>query len=126
MLDLPIVGNDEDAADSFAAVFAIRAQSGGQAVPLGIAALLDAKSRQEGAPGPADYADSHELDPERAADARCLVHGSDPHRYRNFVGPRFPRERADTCQFEYQEQVRAWRRLLARWLTDTGGLRPEG
>ena len=41
------------------------------------------------------------------------------------VGPDLPSSRADRCSFEYREELYAWRRLLARWLTLQGGLLPE-
>ena len=129
MLDVPVVGGEERAADSLAAVFAIRSQGGGQQVPLGMAKLLETRSqsRRSRAGGYAadDYADDHELDPQRAADALCLVYGSDPRRYTGLVGPDLPSSRADRCSFEYREELDAWRRLLARWLTEEGGLLPE-
>jgi Putative metallopeptidase len=129
MLDVPIVGGEERAADSLAAVFAIRSQGGGQQIPLGMAKLLETRSAsrrsRSGGYAADDYADDHELDPQRAADALCLVYGSNPRRYAGLVGQDLPRSRADTCPFAYREELDAWRRLLARWLTHQGGLLPE-
>ena len=126
LVDVPVVGGEERAADSLAAVFAIRSQSGGQAIPLGMTKLFEGRQGGE-APGAVaqDYADDHELDGQRAADALCLVYGSDPGRYARLVGRDLPKTRADTCRFEYEQEVRAWRRLLKTWLTKRGGLRPE-
>jgi Putative metallopeptidase len=126
LLDVPVVGGEERAADSFAAILAIRSKGGGQQVPLGMATLLEARSRSERPPGAADYADDHELDGERAVDALCLVYGSDPRRYAGLVGKSLPKARADGCPFEYRQELRAWRRLLARWVTEQGGLGAKG
>ena len=124
-LDVPVVGGEERAADSLAAILAIRSEPGGAAIPLGMASLEQAKARSAGTPSFADYADDHELDSERAVDTRCLVYGSDPRRYAGLVGKDLPATRAAGCEFEYAQELRAWRRLLAPWLTDRGGLRPE-
>jgi hypothetical protein len=127
VLDVPVVGGEERAADSLAAVFAIRAQQAGQQVPLGMASLLETRSENESAGySTNDYADDHELDPERAVDALCLVYGSDPHRYEGLIGKDLTKARADSCPFEYRQELHAWRRLLAPALTEEGGLRPEG
>jgi hypothetical protein len=128
VLDVPVVGGEERAADSLAAVFAMRSQHGGQQIPLGMAKLLETQSKSQrsrsGGYAAEDYADDHELDPQRAADALCLVYGSDPRRYADLVGPYLPEARADRCRFEYGQELDAWRRLLARWLTEQGGLLP--
>ena len=125
VLDVPVVGGEERAADSLAAVFAIRAQRGGQQVPLGMARLLETRSKKESGYSADDYADAHELDPERAVDALCLVYGGDPERYEGVIGKALTEARADGCPFEYRQELRAWRRLLASALTEEGGLLPE-
>ena len=129
LLDVPVVGGEERAADSLAAVFAIRSQSGGQQIPLGMAKLLKTRSESQrlrsGPYAADDYADDHELDPQRAADALCLVYGSNPRRYAGLVGKDLPQARADRCPFEYGQELHAWRRLLAAWLTKRGGLLPD-
>jgi len=126
VLDVPVVGGEERAADSLAAVLAIRAQRGGQQVPLGMASLLVTRARKNSRGYSADdYADAHELDPEREADAMCLVYGSDPRRYADLIGKDLTKARANNCPFEYREELSAWRRLLAHALTDEGGLLPS-
>lgn len=89
LLDVPVVGGEERAADSFAAIFAIRSRKGGELIPLGMAKAFKTQSDRERRSGPYaadDYADDHELDPQRAADSFCLVYGSDPGRYGSLVG----------------------------------------
>lgn len=126
VLDVPIVGGEERAADSLGAIFAIRSQRGGQIVPLSGAGLEEAEAQREGPPGLVQYADDHELDAERAVDALCLAYGSDPKRNRGFIGKDLTPSRAENCAFDYSNELRSWRRLLDAWLTEEGGLRPLG
>lgn len=120
VLDVATVGGEEADADSLATVFAIASARDGQgeAVPLSASALQEAEGRLKGPPGVAQYADDHELDQQRAFDARCLVYGSDPERYAGLVGgpDGLPPRRAELCEFEYPRELRNWRRLLRGYL----------
>ncbi len=124
VLDIPVVGGEEPTADSLAAIFAIASGFGGQQVVLSGAALEAVSAQERGQVSPSQYTDDHDLDQQRAFDALCLVYGSAPDR--NLVGGPgdLPPERAELCPFEYRGDLRSWRRLLAPWLTDQGGLLP--
>lgn len=126
VLDVPVVGGEEPTADSLAAIFAIASGFGGQQVVLSGAALEAVTAEEGGQVSPSQYADDHDLDQQRAFDALCLVYGSAPDRNRNLVGGPgdLTPQRAELCPFEYRGDLRSWRRLLAPWLTDRGGLLP--
>jgi hypothetical protein len=124
VLDVPVVAGQEPTADNLATIFSIASLKGGQSVPLSSAALEEAHAADSAAPGLMQYADEHGFDQQRAFDARCLVYGSAPQRFQRLVGPRLPPRRADLCKFDYPEDLRAWRRLLAAGLTHVGGLTP--
>lgn len=127
VLDLPVVTSHEATADSLASVFAIASTGGGQAVPLSAAALEQAQAKRQGAPTLAQYADDHGFSQQRADNALCLVHGSDPDRYAGIVkSGSLPEARARLCRSDYRDALRAWRRLLAAHLTESGGLHPLG
>jgi hypothetical protein len=125
VLDVPVVAGQEPTADNLATILAIASTSGGQEVPLSAAALQEANAQVSGTPGLIQYADDHGFDQQRAFDAICLVYGSSPGQYAQLVGPdNLPESRARRCPYDYAEDLRAWRRLLAPWLTQQGGLRP--
>lgn len=126
VLDVPVVGGEEPTADSLAAIFAITSGFGGQQVVLSGAALEAVTAEEGGQASPGEYADEHDLDQQRAFDALCLVYGSAPDRNRNLVGGTgdLTPQRAELCPFDYRGDLRSWRRLLAPWLTDQGGLLP--
>jgi hypothetical protein len=125
VLDVPVVASPEETADSLASIFAIATSRGGQVVPLSASALDEALAKKQRIPTLADYADDHGFSRQRAFNALCLVYGSDPSRYANIVDSGLlPKARADICHFEYQDDLRSWRRLLSAYLTRTGGLLP--
>jgi hypothetical protein len=125
LLDVPVVAGQEPAADNLATILAIASREGGQDVPLAAAALQEAQAANSPNPGLMQYADDHRFDQQRAFDAFCLVYGSAPARYRGLVGPGgLPSSRARLCPYDYREDLRAWRRLLAAGLTHIGGLTP--
>ncbi len=125
VLDVPVVGGEELNADSLASIFAIESHDRGHEVPLGAAALEEASALGKGTPTLSDFADEHGFDRQRAFNALCLVYGSSPAKHASLIkSGRLPGTRSRICQFEYENDLRAWRRLLSRWLTHTGGLLP--
>jgi hypothetical protein len=126
LLDVPIISGEEGAADNLAAVFAIAAHSSGALIPLSGAALSEARAHRQGMiPTLSAFADHHGFDRQRAFNDLCLVYGAAPKRFRKFVKTnRLPSSRAELCPYQYQADLRAWRRLLGHWLTEHGSLGP--
>jgi len=61
-------------------------------------------------------ADEHLLQEQRFYNSLCMIYGSNPSRYANFVTDGFlPKERAARCPNEYQRTVDSWMSLLEPW-----------
>jgi hypothetical protein len=125
VLDVPVVASQEAVADDFAAIFAIASSHGRAEIPLSIAKLQEADAENQGLPTLSRYADEHGFSRQRAINTLCLVYGSSPPRFAALVRTgALPRSRAQVCRFDYQNDLRSWRRLMGHWLTHAGGLRP--
>ena len=117
MLDLPVLGKEEDAVDGFAAVVA-------SAFDLDVVALtaadifnLNTSIQVSNEISPAAFWDSHSLDQQRMYSIICMIYGSDPNAYSsllNDVG--MPSEKESECVYSFQETSRNWVRLIADYI----------
>jgi hypothetical protein len=112
--DLPITGKEEDAVDEFAAIILLEiSEDGIDATLTGIDQfLLD--SEQAAILGETPYWAEHSLSVQRYFTLSCLVYGSDPESYAEWVGDEdyLPPERAETCPAEYEQKRNSWLTLL--------------
>lgn len=112
---LPVVGREEDAVDAFAAVLMLQAEEE-NAVIAGMEQFdLDAvyEAEQEELP----FWDEHSLSEQRVYNVSCLIYGSDPEGYADFIESGWlPEERADGCEAEYEQAAYSWDTLLAPYL----------
>ena len=113
LLKVPILGREEDAADSFAVFMLLRA---GQEVAFrtlrGAAWSFraQAKSRK---PDEGDFADIHGLDSQRFYNIICLAYGSDPKYFAAAVTEKLlPADRAEGCGDEYHQLLFAFQKLI--------------
>jgi len=114
-LKLPVLGREEDAADSFAtlSMMFIRTDLSHTVVReaargLWLIAQRDKKANQQ----PAAY-DEHSLDIPRAYQILCLMVGSDPKRFREVAEiAKIPEERQETCVFDFEQAADSWESLL--------------
>jgi len=128
--EVPVLGNNEDAADTLAAVWLIRADrerlEGDFELIRVLLAAADANRilwqtglEQE---NPVIYVASHPLSVQRAARITCLAYGSDPELLEplpEIVG--LPDFRADWCEEEYEAAEKAW-----FWVRDSYILKNPG
>jgi hypothetical protein len=115
MLGVPILGREEDAADQLATLILLRAGPEAARGTLDGAARMFAPGAEPHVPDESELADVHSLDAQRYYNLLCLVYGSDPDAYAALAKDnRLPPDRADGCEQEYQQVVRAARQLLAR------------
>lgn len=119
MLDIPVLGKEEDAVDGFAAVVA-------SAFELDVVALtaadifnLNTSIQVNTEISPAAFWDSHSLDQQRMYSIICMIYGSDPGSYStllNDVG--MPSEKESECVYNFQEISRNWVRLISDYIRD--------
>ena len=115
-LDLPVLGREEDAADSFAIVAALHIGTEfSQRVLVESAKgwfLTDRRASKEGE-ALAFYGE-HGLDKQRAYQIVCLMVGSDPVKFRDLAEEKkLPDDRQGSCRRDYRVASRSWEAVLA-------------
>src|SRR5262245_50855967 len=114
-MGLPVLGRDEDAADSFAVVTMLKvggAMSDDVLVDAATGWFLSAlRDEKEGVK--LEFYDAHGLDRQRAFEIVCLMVGSDPQRFKTLADRiAMPAERQGTCQGDYSNASWSWNKLL--------------
>lgn len=117
--ELPITANEEDAADRCSTYICIE-EIGEEGVEWVVAAAeafyIQSKNRQIGKEG---LADEHLLDEQRFFNSLCMIYGSNPNKYSQFVSRGLlPEARAVRCPSEYSKTAKAWEQLLEPWRKD--------
>ncbi len=112
VLELPITGREEDAADEFAAIMLLWSEQEEAALSGAQQFSVDAEE-WEAAP----YWDEHGTDMQRFYNIACYVYGSDSDRWADLVSDEtLPQERADLCEEDYWRKSYSWNQLLAPYL----------
>lgn len=112
LLDLPIVGREEDAVDQLATVMLLETWEGEES-EMALLATAEAFGVDSGDVELATW-DEHSLDEQRYYNVLCWTYGSDPDYFSPLTedGWGLPVERAERCSEEYELMSRAWDRLL--------------
>ncbi len=116
--DLPITGNEEDAADRCSSFINLTelGEDGVNAV-LAAADAFDIEARNS--TGKRNLADEHLLQEQRFYNSLCMIYGSNTTEYAYIVEQQYlPKERAERCPQEYEQTVQSWSVLLAPWRKD--------
>jgi hypothetical protein len=114
LLQVPILGREEDAADGFAAVFLLQLGRDFALRMLRGAAWAYAQEAAGRTPDESDFADVHGLDSQRYYNILCLAYGSDPKAFAAAKSAgRLPEERAEGCADEYRQAAFAMKKLIA-------------
>jgi hypothetical protein len=102
---LPVLGSEEDAADTIATVLLLKAPQGGKYDAFAAQFWADFSGRQN-PPAVADYADVHSLDLQRSFDILCDVAGASRSLMQQVASlGALPRSRLVTCPQQYQQAV---------------------
>jgi len=114
-LDLPVLGKEEDAADSFASLTLIHIKSEFSERVLAEAAkgwfMADRRDKKEGEP--VVYYDEHGLNPQRAFQIVCYMVGADPNRFKDLAEEtKLPTDRQQSCSEDYRKAAKSWGVLL--------------
>lgn len=125
LLDVPVVGREETAADSLGTTLAIASGPDGQSAALAAGELFAAHAKEPQNPA-AQAAARYDLPQQRYFDSQCLVYGSDPTRNANLVSGDngIPPDQTQTCVFDYRRELRSWQRLLGPQLRHADALSP--
>lgn len=113
--NLPVLGREEDAADDFAIITALRVLANDFSYRvLDVAAegwfLMATRDKHDG-DMPAYY-DRHGLDEQRAYQIVCMMVGADPIRFKALADrTKLPDDRRKSCGWDYETASRSWRVL---------------
>jgi hypothetical protein len=114
-MNMPVLGHEEDAADSFAIVNALKMGSTFSERVLEEAAkglLLSAKHDKQKGNALAFY-DEHGLDPQRAYSIVCFMYGSNPEKFRQLANnAKLPEERQKSCIYDYKNAAWSFDEML--------------
>jgi hypothetical protein len=113
--DLPVLGKEEDAADSFAATRLMRIGSEFSDQVVESAAqswfLIDRRDRKEGETVP--YYDEHGLDQQRAYQIVCFVVGSNVEKFKKLADEtKLPDDRRKSCAGDFLRAKKSWDSVL--------------
>ncbi len=114
--NLPITGNEEDAADR-CSTFINLTELGEDGVNAVLAAADAFAIESKGnAPDKRNLADEHLLQEQRFYNSLCMIYGSNAEKYAYILIDNYlPKERAVRCPNEYERTVDSWSDLLRKW-----------
>ena len=118
-MNMPVLGREEDAADSFAVVTALKMGPG-----LSPRVLMEATkgwvlaSKRDKKHGNAlAFYDEHGLDLQRAYNVVCFMVGADAEKYQTLAADtKLPEERQKSCVWEYKATAWSWDEMLKKHL----------
>jgi hypothetical protein len=118
-MNMPVLGREEDAADSFAVVTALKMGTAfSERVLLEAAKGLVLSSKRDRKEGTAlAFYGAHGLDLQRAYNIVCFMVGSDPEKYKTLAADTdFPEERQAACVYEWKNTSWSWEEMLKKHL----------
>jgi hypothetical protein len=115
-MKLPVLGREEDEADTFAAITMLRVGTSFSERVLANASqgwfFSERRNQQTGAKPL--YYDAHDLSPQRAYQIVCLMVGSDPAKFKSLADDaKMPESRQQSCKQVYAKASRSWDMVLA-------------
>jgi hypothetical protein len=114
-MNIPVLGREEDAADSFAVVTALKIGSAFSERVLIEATkgwvLASKRDKKEG--NALAFYDEHGLDLQRAYNVVCFIVGSDPEKYRALAADtKLSEERQTSCAYDWKNTAWSWDEML--------------
>ena len=119
---LPVIGQEEDAVDSFATLAMLAEEDAARLERLlDVAELWMISHDLAEAEGPLTYHGEHDLDAQRGLRVICFVAGEGPGRAHEMTAQwGLPEERAETCEYDYELALDSWETLLDTIARDEG------
>ncbi len=114
ILDLPILGREEDAADQVAAYIYLQLDKDqARRMIMGAVFAYMLEVQDTDPPTMAEFADEHSTSEQRAFNLLCIAYGSDPELFEDVATwGGLPQERADICAEEYELIAYAYETLI--------------
>lgn len=117
VLNIPVTGREEDAADQFSTLVLLNQKDGARKA---MQVAYTYKVLSQDTRYPQVYWDEHSLDIQRYYDTLCMVYGRDPRQNeRLLVNNPLPDERAEICESQYKRIERSWKQLLTPYAKDS-------
>lgn len=118
-MNLPVLGREEDDADTFAAITMLKIGTSLSQRVLTEASqgwfLSERRNEQTGAKPL--YYDEHNLSSQRAYQIVCLMVGSDPVKFKSLAdNVKMPDSRQQTCKRDYDKALRSWDMVLKPYI----------
>ena len=128
-MDMPVLGREEDAADSFAIVTALKMGSGFSERVLIEAAkgwlLFSKRDKKQG--NALTFYGEHGLDLQRAYNVVCFMVGSDPEKYKALaMETKLPEGRQTSCVYEWKNTAWSWEEMLKKHLRSADQPKVDG
>jgi hypothetical protein len=122
MLEIPVLGREEDAADLFSAYIQLQIDKDEARLLITGVAFLGRKEMQAELGktlNPRDFAKEHGLTGQRYFNVLCMAYGFDQHLFADAIEVwKLPPQRAEYCDLEYQQFERAFRKLIAPYVDE--------
>ena len=120
---LPVLGREEDAADTYAALRMLMIGTSFSQHELAQAAhgwfLYDRRDQETGEKPL--YYDEHNLSQQRAYQILCLMVGSDPDKFKSLADQmKMPESRQLTCKRDFTKTQQGWEAVLKPWMREPG------
>jgi hypothetical protein len=113
LLQVPILGREEDAADQFADYLILHMDKDEQRKVVGGIAYMYAREAQDKSVKMKQFADVHGTSGQRLYNLMCLAYGSDAAGFADVVEKKYlPESRAEGCGDEYKQVDYAMRKLI--------------
>ncbi len=121
MYQIPMVSNEETAADNLAVILALEVSSDGFKIVMDSAELFDLLDSDSAIKyDESDYWDEHALDAQRFYNILCMAYGKSPKKVMQRLKVvdnkklfMFIKERGEYCKYQYDQQLTTWAKLLA-------------
>jgi hypothetical protein len=117
-MKLPVLGREENEADTFAAITMLRISTDFSERVLTTASqgwFLNGRRDQQTGAMPVYY-DEHDLSPQRAYQVVCLMVGSGPVKFKHLADDaKMPESRQQSCKRDYEKALQGWNVVLAPW-----------
>lgn len=111
--NLPVLGKEEDAADTFADVMLIHFFENGSDIVISAADLFFINDKRMRRFVKEDFWSEHSLDKQRYYGRLCNAYGSNPSAYNNIKRQAdFDEDKAERCIYQYRQTEHTWLNML--------------